>query len=214
MTENEKIQMLLAMQEHPENYSEQALEAMLNDPEVRALMEATALLKQAVTWEAAKENAVNVDTEWQRFAGQHLAGSKPRRSWLKAAAVFLAVLCVSGITFAAIHMVRMASSRKPQTVQTEQPVPAKPSVTLTADTLRNDTIVPRVIRYDEATLEKILTDMADYYRLRISWKKEEAKSMRLFFQWDQHLKPQDVMEQLNMFDRIHLALSDSTITAE
>ncbi len=82
MEKNEKIQMLLDMQEHPENYSEQELKTMLKDPEVRELMEATALLKQAMIWERlqvgerssgmnARKNAVNVDAEWQRFAGQH-----------------------------------------------------------------------------------------------------------------------------------------------
>ena len=112
MEKNEKIQMLLDMQEHPENYSEQELKTMLKDPEVRELMEATALLKQAMIWERlqvgerssgmnARKNAVNVDAEWQRFAGQHIADSKPRRGWMKVAAVFLGVLFVSGITFAA-----------------------------------------------------------------------------------------------------------------
>ena len=83
MEKNEKIQMLLDMQEHPENYSEQELKTMLKDPEVRELMEATALLKQAMIWENARKNAVNVDAEWQRFAGQHIADSKPRRGWMK-----------------------------------------------------------------------------------------------------------------------------------
>lgn len=60
MEKNEKIQLLLDMQEHPENYSEQALETMLEDPEVRELMEATELLKQAMIWENARKSTVNV----------------------------------------------------------------------------------------------------------------------------------------------------------
>lgn len=56
MEKNEKIQMLLDMQEHPENYSEQELKTMLKDPEVCELMEATALLKQAMIWENSTSN--------------------------------------------------------------------------------------------------------------------------------------------------------------
>ena len=41
MEKDSKIQLLLDMQEHPEQFSEQALETMLDDPEVRELMEAT-----------------------------------------------------------------------------------------------------------------------------------------------------------------------------
>ena len=211
MEKNEKIQMLLDMQEHPENYSEQELKTMLKDPEVRELMEATALLKQAMIWERLP---VNVDAEWQRFAGQHIADSKPRRGWMKVAAVFLGVLFVSGITFAAIHIVRMVNSQKSQTVQTEQPMTAKASTTIPADTVKTDTIAPKIIRYDEATLQKILTDMGEYYCLRVELRNEDAKTLRLFFQWNQRQEASKVLEQLNTFERIHLVLNDSTIIAE
>ena len=194
MEKNEKIQMLLDMQEHPENYSEQELKTMLKDPEVRELMEATALLKQAMIWENARKNAVNVDAEWQRFAGQHIADSKPRRGWMKVAAVFLGVLFVSGITFAAIHIVRMVNSQKSQTVQTEQPMTAKASTTIPADTVKTDTIAPKIIRYDEATLQKILTDMGEYYRLRVELRNEDAKTLRLFFQWNQRQEASKVLD--------------------
>ncbi len=214
MEKNEKIQLLLDMQEHPENYSEQALETMLEDPEVRELMEATELLKQAMIWENSRKSTVNVDAEWQRFAGEHIADSKPHRGWLKVAAVFLGVLFVSGITFAAIHIVRMVNSQKSQTVQTEQPMTAKASTTIPADTVKTDTIAPKIIRYDEATLQKILTDMGEYYRLRVELRNEDAKTLRLFFQWNQRQEASKVLEQLNTFERIHLVLNDSTIIAE
>ena len=214
MEKNEKIQMLLDMQEHPENYSEQELKTMLKDPEMRELMEAAELLKQAMIWENSRKSTVNMDAEWQRFAGQHIADSKPRCGWLKVAAVFLGVLFVSGITFAAIHIVRMVNSQKSQTVQTEQPMTAKASTTIPADTVKTDTIAPKIIRYDEATLQKILTDMGEYYRLRVELRNEDAKTLRLFFQWNQRQEASKVLEQLNTFERIHLVLNDSTIIAE
>jgi hypothetical protein len=211
---DEKMMTLLDMQEHPENYSEQTLQEMAEDPEVRELMEATAQLKQAMMWENTHKQATNVDDEWQRFAGQHIADSKPHRGWLKVAAVFLGVLFVSGITFAAIHIVRMVNSQKSQTVQTEQPMTAKASTTIPADTVKTDTIAPKIIRYDEATLQKILTDMGEYYRLRVELRNEDAKTLRLFFQWNQRQEASKVLEQLNTFERIHLVLNDSTIIAE
>ena len=210
---DEKMMTLLDMQEHPENYPEQTLQDMAEDPEVRELMEATAQLKQAMMWENTHKQATNVDDEWQRFAKNHFAESRSQRGWLKVAAIFIGVLFVSGIAFAAIHLVRQQASQqeKPQAEQTTNPTP---HVSIPADTIPTDTIVPKVIRFDEATLEKILTDMSDYYRLRVEWKNDEAKSLRLFFQWDQRLKPTEAMEQLNMFERFHLEMNDSTIIAE
>ena len=108
MERDEKIQLLLDMQEHPEQFSEQALQTMLDDPEVRELMEATAQLKQAMM---SNENDVNnVDAEWQRFAQTHLTEQKQERSWLKIAATFIGILMMSGIAFAAIHIIRHVSN--------------------------------------------------------------------------------------------------------
>jgi hypothetical protein len=56
--------------------------------------------------------------------------------------------------------------------------------------------------------------MADYYRLRVEWKNEETKKLRLFYQWDQGLTLSEIIEQLNTFERFGLELNDSTIIVE
>ena len=81
---------------------------MLDDPEVRELMEATAQLKQAMMSDENNEN--DVDAEWQRFAHTHLTEQKPEHSWLKIAATFIGILMMSGIAFAAIHVIRHVSN--------------------------------------------------------------------------------------------------------
>ena len=121
MDRDSKIKKLLDMQEHPEQYSEYELEQMLRDTEVQELMEATAQLKQAMTWERlqvgassgmgglrsemhASNEATDVDSEWQQFAKTHFTQSEPKRNWLQVAAMFICIRFVSGFTFAAIHL--------------------------------------------------------------------------------------------------------------
>ena len=212
MERDEKIQLLLDMQEHPEQFSEQALKTMLDDPEVRELMEATAQLKQAMM---SDENNVNdVDAEWQRFAQTHLTEQKPDRSWLKIAATFIGILMISGIAFAAIHIIRNVSNAG---IDPQEPIQkttiANPNK-LPADTLKTDSIPPKVVRYDEATLEQILTDMADYYGLSLNWKSEEAKTLRLFYIWNKQQSAVEAIRSMNSFERIRLELSDSMLTAD
>ena len=212
MERDEKIQLLLDMQEHPEQFSEQALQTMLDDPEVRELMEATAQLKQAMM---SDENNVNdVDAEWQRFAQTHLTEQKPDRSWLKIAATFIGILMISGIAFAAIHIIRNVSNAG---IDPQEPIQkttiANPNK-LPADTLKTDSIPPKVVRYDEATLEQILTDMANYYGLTLSWKSEEAKTLRLFYIWNKQQSAVEAIRSMNSFERIRLELSDSILTAD
>ena len=212
MERDEKIQLLLDMQEHPEQFSEQALQTMLDDPEVRELMEATAQLKQAMM--SDENNVNNVDAEWQRFAQTHLTEQKPERSWLKIAATFIGILMMSGIAFAAIHIIHHVSNAggEPQKPIRETTI-ANPHQ-LPADTLKTDSIPPKVVRYDEATLEKILTDMADYYGLSLIWKSEEAKTLRLFYIWNKQQSAVEAIRSMNSFERIRLELSDSILTAD
>ena len=212
MERDEKIQLLLDMQEHPEQFSEQALKTMLDDPEVRELMEATAQLKQAMM--SDENNANDVDAEWQRFAQTHLTEQKPDRSWLKIAATFIGILMISGIAFAAIHIIRNVSNAG---IDPQEPIQkttiANPNK-LPADTLKTDSIPPKVVRYDEATLEQILTDMANYYGLTLNWKSEEAKTLRLFYIWNKQQSAVEAIRSMNSFERIRLELSDSILTAD
>ena len=212
MEKDEKIQLLLDMQEHPEQFSEQALQTMLDDPEVRELMEATAQLKQAMM---SDENNVNdVDAEWQRFAQTHLTEQKQERSWLKIAATFIGILMMSGIAFAAIHIIRHVSNVGVESHPPIQETTIANPHQLPADTLKTDSIPPKVVRYDEATLEKILTDMADYYGLSLIWKSEEAKTLRLFYIWNKQQSAVEAIRSMNSFERIRLELSDSILTAD
>jgi len=212
MERDEKIQLLLDMQEHPEQFSEQALQTMLDDPEVRELMEATAQLKQAMM---SDENDVsNVDAEWQRFAQTHLTEQKPERSWLKMAATFIGILMMSGIAFAAIHIIRHVSNAGVESQPSIQETIVANPHQLPADSVKTDTIPPKVVRYDEATLEQILTDMADYYGLSLNWKSEEAKTLRLFYIWNKQQSAIEAIRSMNSFERIRLELSDSILTAD
>ena len=212
MKKDEKIQLLLDMQEHPEQFSEQALQTMLDDPEARELMEATAQLKQAMM---SDENNVNdVDTEWKRFAQTHLTEQKPERSWLKIAATFIGILMMSGIAFAAIHIIRNFSNAGIEPQKTIQETTIANPHQLPADTIKTDTIPSMVVRYDEATLEQILTDMADYYGLTLNWKSEEAKTLRLFYIWNKQQSAVKAIRSMNSFERIRLELSDSILTAD
>ena len=70
MDRKTKIQLLLDMQENPEQYSEEELKTMLEDDEVRELMESAALLKQAMTWEDSEINPDVKDSQHHMFQGK------------------------------------------------------------------------------------------------------------------------------------------------
>jgi hypothetical protein len=209
---NEKIQMLLDMQEHPENYSKQTLETMLKDPEVHELMEATAQLKQAMTWENASKNTTNVDAEWQRFSKTHYTESKPRRGWLKVAATFIGVLFIAGMAFAAIHIVRNIVEKETVTPTQETQISDSHQPAILTDTIKGDTIVMATpVVFDNVTLDSIAKDIAAYHHIGMDLRNNQARQLRFYFVWKQDDSLQEVVEKLNMFEHVNMAVEDNKL---
>ena len=73
MEKQDKICLLLSMQEHPEQYTDEQLQQMIaDDPELAEQLEQLALTKQAFVKHEADEEAVPVEEEWQKFAAEHV----------------------------------------------------------------------------------------------------------------------------------------------
>ena len=211
-----KTDLLLQMMEQPHRYTAKEWQEILVDDECRELYTLMSKTQSAVDAARADEEITDemIDAEWQRFTQTHLTDEKPERSWLKIAATFIGILMISGIAFAAIHIIRHVSN-----VGVEPQAPIQETIIanshqLPADTVRADTIPPKVVRYDEATLKQILTDMADYYGLTLNWKSEEAKTLRLFYIWNKQQSAEEVITSINSFERISLELNDSILTAD
>lgn len=212
MALNEKIQMLLDMQEHPENYSEQTLETMLKDPEVREIMEATAQLKQAMIWENAGKNTANIDAEWQRFSKTHYTENKSRRGWLKVAATFIGVLFITGMAFATIHIVRNVVEKDTKALVQETEISDSHQPVISADTIKSDTIVMATpVVFDNVTLDSIAKDIAAYHHIGMDLQNDQAKQLRFYFVWKRNDSLQEVVEKLNMFEHVNMAVEDGKL---
>ena len=72
MEQQERIRLLLSMQEHPERYTDEQITQMLaDDPQLAALMEQLALTKRAFVKQEADEEALPMDDLWEQFASEH-----------------------------------------------------------------------------------------------------------------------------------------------
>ena len=146
MTEEKRIEWLLELQEHPEQLTDEQLQQILADDEMRQLVQQLGFAKRAFKHDALKNDTPDVEGEWEKFAASHSeeleildeGEYKPRlRAYLaprKIAASFIGVLLASGIAFAAIQVVRNISTPKPQQPTTEQTT-IEPVTSLSTDTL-------------------------------------------------------------------------------
>ena len=119
--DSQKWDLLLDLLEHPEKYSETQKDELLGDEEVNELYQHLIEIRQSLDFAKSKEKMKlpSIDAEWEKLKEekqqkeemsqnaetQQTAKSFPLWSPMRKVAAVAAVLVVSGITFAAIHLV-------------------------------------------------------------------------------------------------------------
>ena len=71
MTEEKRIEWLLELQEHPEQLTDEQLQQILADDEMRQLVQQLGFAKRAFKHDALKNDTPDVDAEWEKFAASH-----------------------------------------------------------------------------------------------------------------------------------------------
>jgi len=208
MEQNDKIRLLLDMHEHPENYTDEQLAAMLDDEMLEQLVTA----KRAMTDIAEPD----VDAEWQRFEQVHFAPAKNRR-WLKVAAMIVGVLMLSAFTYAAIHAVRhSANDKAKEPTETVAPAP-QPESTVgprlgVADT--TTAVVTEPILFDNQPLDQMLEQIAPHYGMQVEFRNEDARVLRFYFVWQPDEGLDAVLERINLFESVNISKEGNTIVVE
>ena len=137
------------------------------------------------------------------------------------AASFIGLLIVSGIAFAAIHIVRhyVGGDIPTPPQETEVAVPHQ-QVALddtvkveTADTIvQNATMEPVV--FDNVPLEEMLPEIAAHYDATVTFGNEKARQLRFRFVWNPQQEIGQVVSDLNQFESLTVTLKDNQITIE
>ena len=67
MTEEKRIEWLLELQEHPEQLTDEQLQQILADDEMRQLVQQLGIAKRAFKHDELKSDTPDVDAEWEKF---------------------------------------------------------------------------------------------------------------------------------------------------
>ena len=182
-TNDHNKQLYRDMQEAPDKYSDQEIEAMMDD----------------------LDQVPDIDEAWQQFAQQHISSVRPLHTWRKVAAMIFGILTLSGIAFAAVHIMR-------QSHHEERPVTQVEKAVTVSQTFPTDTIVKtEPVVFDNVTLDSIAKDIATYHHLDMDLQNEQASLLRFYFVWNQNDSLQEVIEKLNMFELVNLAVEDGKL---
>ena len=233
MEKQDKIHLLLSMQEHPEQYTdEQLLQMLADDPKLAEQLEQLALTKQTFVKHEADEEAVPVEDEWQKFAAEHaeelkaLGKDEPHTATIKklmgilpykVAASIIGILFTAGVAFAAIHIVRhfVGEDVKSPTQEVRISNSSQPSPALPTDTIKTDTTTStKPIVFDNVALDKMLPQIAAYYNKEVEFQNEDARQFRFYFVWKQEETLDVVLHRLNLFESITVELKSDKIVVE
>lgn len=247
--DSQKWDMLLDFLEHPEKYSETQKDELLGDEEVNELYQQLVETRQSLDFAKSKEGMKmpSIDAEWEKLKDemklkekkqlkeekqqkeemsqnaetQQTAKLFPLWSPMRKVAAVAAVLVVSGITFAAIHLVtrshqpsdknntELVSSRKDSIQQVS--APQKSNIEEKADSA---SLAQLPLVYENAELQNILTPIAEHFHLQITYQNESARHIRLFLQLEKNMSLDDIIELMNHFEKVNIRHEGQTLIVE
>ena len=224
-SKEEKRQMFFDMQEHPDCYTDEQVERLLADEEVKEFFHELAMARMA--GKKANPKEVDVDGAWKEFVQAHhedklaMDAGKAKgayRNRMKIAASIVGIIFLSGVAFAAIHNGWLGFSASDQTADnkaaTEQMTNSKQ---LANDSLKamttdqKDSLDMKPVVFDNDELGIILIQMADFYHVKVEYMNANTQHVRLFFNWNKTKTLEQNLEILNAFDRIQIEYADGTL---
>lgn len=246
--DSQKWDMLLDLLEHPEKYSETQKDELLGDEEVNELYQQLIETRQSLDFAKSKEKMKmpSIDAEWEKLKDemklkekqlkeemqqkeemsqnaetQQTAKLFPLWSPMRKVAAVAAVLVVSGITFAAIHLVtrshqasdkhntELVASQKDSIQQVS--APQKSNIEEKADSA---SLAQLPLVYENAELQNILTPIAGHFHLQVTYQNESARHIRLFLQLEKNMSLDDIIELMNHFEKVNIRHEGQTLIVE
>ena len=247
--DSQKWDLLLDLLEHPEKYSETQKDELLGDEEVNELYQQLIETRQSLDFAKSKEGMKmpSIDAEWEKLKDemklkekkqlkeekqqkeemnqnseiQQTAKLFPLWSPMRKVAAVAAVLVVSGITFAAIHLVtrshqpsdknntELVASQKDSIQQVS--APQKSNIEEKADSA---SLAQLPLVYENAELQNILTPIAGHFHLQVTYQNESARHIRLFLQLEKNMSLDDIIELMNHFEKVNIRHEGQTLIVE
>ena len=225
MSKDEKRMMIFDMQEHPEKYTDEQVEHLLDDEEVKEFFHELAMARMAGKKACPKE--VDVDEAWKEFVQAHhedkmeIDAGKSKsvyRNRMKIAASIVGIIFLSGVALAAIHNGWLGFSASDQAANNKASTEQMATIqALTNDCLRaataenKDSLDMKPVVFDDAELGTILAQLSGFYHVKVEYVDADAKHIRLFFNWNKMKTLEQNLEILNAFDRIQIEYIDGTL---
>ncbi len=196
----DQLEQLLDMIEHPDRYTEQQVNSLLSDPDLRKHYEVMVSLRAAYEGQSAqpqkKREPIHGNTTRQHALWGGLGwGLKA------AAAVFLGIVLVSGIAIAA-----WLASPKPTANTSSQPE------RLEASLPPSEEMTARA--FDNTPLADIMAVVAKHYGHHVAFANDSLRQLRITTTWNEDEPLSAFLENMNELDGLSFTQKGDTIFVE
>ena len=204
MKKEEKLKRLLEMQESPERFTEEEIRQLMSDDDCRSFYQQMVRAADALH---AQKDALNTQED-----GVSSVERAPVRPYFKIAASVVGVLMLSGITLAAFHF---TSSSSPNNATPAVETTDTDSQTVVRQDAAKDTaVVASPKTFENVALRDIVNEVAASHHLTVEVKNVASAALRLYYPWNPQMPLQQVVEELNRFEKVQLTVKENTIVIE
>ena len=211
MQTKDNRQLYFDMLEHPEQYTDEQLESMMDELDSEPdTAQAWQEWMESEKWkvkrekclpdEIASRSTLHSSRSTSHFSLFTLHSSLFHFSRLrKMAAAFVGLLLLSGLAFAVIYLNRQRTMNDGQRMVVDE-----------QQTLSNDSSAAPVL-FDNVPLDSVLNVVAAHYQKVVTFRDEAPRSMKLIMTWQPDAPLADFLDRLNAFDGFSLHLANDTI---
>lgn len=189
----DKIEQMLRAMEHPEEFTDEELETLFQDQEVRDCYEAALKAEQAF---AARRQQPEQQTKVVTMSS---------RLWFRVAAAFIGLVMLSSIVYAIIIGTSAKTSPKEQVMNQPTKPLTEQVVSLPADT---------TLTFENTELDSIVNRIAGHYHVDVDFRNVTASHLRLYTKWSPSEPLEQVVERLNAFEKVDIKIENHTLTIE
>lgn len=222
----ENYDLILDLVEYPEKYSPDEVREFLAHPEMKEFYETLCKTSSALNSNDRISDEF-IDSEWQRLHSEYTKKQKQYnripsiRSFLPSSRVasFTIILLTSLAALAFGIAVTVSVVDKKSGPKHDEISSGHSDTT----TLNNDsvTVSPKYLKakvgpviFEDAPLEDILKAISEYYGVDVNFKSQETAGIHLFYKFDSKQSIDEILEQLNTFDRIDISKEGNTLIVE
>ena len=161
----------------------------------------------------------DVDAEWKKFEQENrslFAGNSRDFSLRKIAAILVAALMLTGLSYAAVRTSFFTKSWEAPTSSTQRDTVLKAPATSSREQESSPSgeLERGCILFKDVRLDSILMQIDPYYKVESRLTDNELRKIRLLFKWQKQHSLDEVLQRLNGFERFQIRREENTLIVE